>query len=290
MTIRFIVNPISGNRQMDPGVLKDQILAHFEKAEVCLTERPGHATELAQEAAEKGMDAVVAVGGDGTVNETARGLLHTQTSLGVIPFGSGNGFAREIGMMGTLTQSFEKLKNAVAQSCDVGFANGELFLNVAGVGIEAVVAWKFMEQAQNGKRGMLPYFKLAAQTFFKYKPPVIRVILNGKTHRWAPLTLVFANSRQYGSNFIIAPKAGIADGKLDMVIVNDLPKYKVIAALPFFFAGQVPPFGLTATAQIRSAVVESDQEILYHIDGEPRKTARHLEVTMDPRALRILVP
>lgn len=290
MTIHFIVNPISGNHRMDFGALKDQILAHFEDAKVYLTERPGHATELAQEAAANGVETVVAVGGDGTVNEIACGLLHTQTALGIIPAGSGNGFAREIGMMGSLTQAFEKLKHAVTQSCDVGFANGELFLNVAGVGIEAVVAWKFMEQAKDGKRGMVPYFKLAAQTFFKYKPPVIRVILNGKTHRWAPLTLVFANNRQYGSNFIIAPKAGFADGKLDMVIVNDLPKYKVIAALPFFFAGQVPPFGLTATAQIRSAVVEADQEILYHIDGEPRKTARHLEITMDLRALRILVP
>ena len=290
MTIRFILNPISGKHPLDPEQLKQKIAVRFENAEICLTQRPGHATELAQEAAEKGLEAVVAIGGDGTINETAKGLLHTNTALGIIPKGSGNGFAREIGMMGTLDQALDKLKKADVQPCDVGFANGELFLNIAGVGIEAAVAWKFMEHGKNGKRGKFPYFKLAVQTFFTYKPPVIRVMVNGETHRCAPLTLAFANNRQYGSNFVIAPQAGIADGKLDMIVVNDLPKYKVAAAIPFFFMGKVPPFHLTATAQIQSVVVESDQEILYHIDGEPRKTARHLEITLSARALRLMVP
>ena len=181
MTTRFILNPISGNRGANPEYIKNKILTYFEKAEVCMTQRPGHATELAQEAADKEFEAVVAVGG--TINETAKGLLNSQTALGIIPTGSGNGFAREIGMMLPLDQALSKLKTAVTQFCDVGFANGEMFLNVAGVGIEAVVAWKFMEQAKNGTRGMIPYFKLAAQTFFNYKPPVIRVSLNGKTHR-----------------------------------------------------------------------------------------------------------
>lgn len=290
MKIRFIVNPISGHHAIRPEDLQAKILARFEHTEVCFTQRPGHATELAQEAAENEYDAVVAVGGDGTVNETARGLVHTQTALGIIPRGSGNGFAREIGMMGSLNQALDKLKVAIVQACDVGFANGELFLNVAGIGLEAAVAWKFKEQTANGKRGMFRYFKLGAHLFLNYKPPLIRVTLNGKEHCWAPLTLAFANNRQYGSNFIIAPKAAIADGKLDMVIVSNLPKYQVVAALPFFFMGQVPPFKLTATAQLQSAVIESNQEILYHIDGEPRKTARHLEITMAPRALRLLVP
>ena len=290
MTFRFILNPISGNRSIDPEYIKEQVTSVFGKVDFQVTQRPGHATELAQEAVEKEFGAVIAIGGDGTINETAKGLLHSKTALGIVPIGSGNGFAREIGMSTTLEQALNQLRTAVVQWCDVGFANGELFLNVAGVGIEAVVAWKFMEQAQSGTRGMLPYFKLAAQTFFNYKPPMIRVMLNGKTHRWAPLTLAFANNRQYGNHFVIAPKAGIADGKLDMVIVSNLPKYKVIAALPFFFMGQIPPFNLTATAQLQSAVVESDQPILYHIDGEPRKTARHLEITMTAHALRLMVP
>ena len=184
----------------------------------------------------------------------------------------------------------EKLKGAVIQSCDVGYANGELFLNLAGVGIEAAIAWKFMEHGSNGKRGMLPYFTLGAKTFFNYKPNVLHVTLNGKQHRWAPLSLVFANNRQYGSNLIIAPQAGIADGKLDMVLVQNVAKYKLAAALPFFFLGKKPPFGVTAQAQIKNAIVESEQEILYHIDGEPRKTAHRLEIVIAPQALRLLIP
>ena len=290
MKIRFILNPKSGTRAVNQDVLKQQILARFPDAELCLTTGPGHATELAHKAAAQHIDAVVAMGGDGTINETAKGLVHTQTALGIIPRGSGTGFARELGMMGTLEQALGKLQHAAIQPCDIGFANGELFLNLAGVGIEAAVAWQFMEHGKKGSRGMLPYFKLAAQTFFSYKPNVLRVSINGKTHRWAPLTLVFANNRQYGSNFIIAPQAGISDGKLEMVIVQPVAKYKLALAVPFFFLGNKPPFGITATAPVQSVVIESDQEILYHIDGEPRKTARHLEITMTPQALRLLVP
>ncbi len=289
MKTRFIFNPVSGNKPLNPENLKSKILTFFEGADFVPTQGPGHATQLAQEAADSGFDTVVAIGGDGTVNETARGLINTQTALGIIPMGSGNGFARELGLMGPLDKTLNKLKNAMVRSCDVGYANGELFLNVAGVGIEAVVAWKFMEQGKKGKRGMIPYFKLAAQTFFNYKPPLIHVTLNGKTHHWMPLTLAFANNRQYGSNFIIAPKASISDGKLNMVVVSNLSKYKVVAAIPYFFMGKKPPFNLTGTAELYSAVVESEQEILYHVDGEPRKTARHLEITMEARALKVLV-
>ena len=119
---------------------------------------------------------------------------------------------------------------------------------------------------------------------------MVRVSVNGEKYRWAPLSLVFANNRQYGSNFIIAPHAGISDGKLDLVVLNNAPKYKLLASLPFFFTGKIPPFKVTAYAKVQSAVVESDQEIFYHIDGEPRKTARHLEITLSPRALRLWVP
>ena len=193
-------------------------------------------------------------------------------------------------MMGNLEEIFNKLYRGNQQACDVGFANGEPFLNVVGVGIEAAIAWQFAQQAKTGKRGMLPYFTQGIRKFFTYRPPVIRVSIQGQSYNWAPLTLVFANGRQYGSNFIIAPQAGIADGKLDMVLVKNASKFKLAAALPFFFTGQTPPFGVTASTKIQSAVIESNQEILYHVDGEPRKTAHHLEITLNQRILRLWVP
>lgn len=290
MKIRFILNPKSGNNPANVEQIKQQVLAHFPQADFCVTQAPKHATQLAAEAAEQQFDAVVAMGGDGTINEAAQGLVNTQTALGIVPRGSGNGFARELGLMGPLNKTLGKLKNTSIAPCDVGYANGELFLNLAGVGIEAAIAWQFMDHGKTGKRGMLPYFTLGAKTFFNYKPNLLKVTLNGQEHRWRPLTLVFANNRQYGSNFVIAPQAGIADGKLDMVLVQNVAKYKLAAALPFFLTGKKPPLGVTAYAQIHSAVVESEQEILYHIDGEPRKTAHHLEITLAPHALRLLVP
>ncbi len=288
--IRFILNPKSGKEPADTQYIAKCIQLNFPGADMRLTRVPKHATELAREAAEQHFESVVVLGGDGTINEAAQGLVGTQTALGIIPRGSGNGLAREIGMFLPLEEALVKLQRATAQPCDVGFANGELFLNVAGIGIEAAIAWQFMEHGQTGARGKAPYFTLGAKAFFTYKPQLLRVTVENSTREMTPLTLVFANGRQYGSNFKIAPQASLNDGKLDMVEIKNAAKYKLAAAVPFFFTAQKPPFGITQTAQVTGAVVESEHEILYHIDGEPRKTAGHLEITLKPEALRLLLP
>ena len=290
MKIRFILNPVSGNRPLDFEALQAKIASLFPGSDLCVTEGPGHATKLAKEAAEQKFDVAVAMGGDGTINEVLQGVLGTSTALGIIPLGSGNGFARELGLMGSWEKALVKLQKAFLQPCDVGFANGEPFLNLAGVGFEAVVAWKYMEYCKTKKRGMLHYFTLAAKTLLFYKPPVIRVTVNEEHYSWAPLSMVVANNRQYGSNFVIAPSAVIADGKLDLVVIKDVWKLKLLAALPSFFLGKTPPFGVTAYATTQSVVIESNQEILYHIDGEPRKAANRLEITLRPHALRLWAP
>ena len=290
MKIRFILNPKSGNKPTDIAQIKAQVLAHFAQADFCVTQGPRHATQLAQEAAAKPFDVVVAMGGDGTINETAQGLVNTSTALGIIPRGSGNGFARELHLMGPLEKVLAKLQCAQIQPCDVGYANGELFLNLAGVGIEAAIAWQFMDHGKTGKRGMLPYFTLGAKTFFNYQPNELRVTFNGQTQRMTPLTLVFANNRQYGSNFVIAPEASICDGALDMVQVHNISKCKLALGLSSFLRGKKPPFGVTSYTRVQQALIESDREILYHIDGEPRKADHRLEIKLTPHALKLWVP
>ncbi len=290
MNIRFILNPVSGKKPADVAAIKEQIAAVFPGAQICLTQGPGHATTLAQEAAQNGVETVVAMGGDGTINEAAKGLVNTPSALGILPRGSGNGFARELGLMGSLPTALNKLKNASVRPCDAGFANGELFLNLAGVGIEAVIAWQFMEQAKTGSRGMWPYFKVAAQTLLSYRPQTLRITQENKTQTLAPLSLVFANGRQYGSHFIVAPHASLFDGQLDRVEIKDVCKLKLASVLPFFFLGKEPPLGTVQTVRTTHALIEADGEILYHIDGEPRKTQRCLEITVRPGALRLLVP
>jgi len=287
MKWRFILNPISGGKPADIDSLGKAIFRNFPEADLRLTRHAGHATELAAEAAKENFDAVVAIGGDGTINETSRGLAGTQTALGIIARGSGNGFAREIGMNLSPEEALVQLQRAKPMLCDAGSANGELFLNVAGVGIEADVAWRFMEY---GKRGMLPYFIIGTKTALTYKPKKLDITVDGKQETVAPLTLVFANGRQYGSNFKIAPEASLQDGLLDMVTVNDIPKWKITLAIPYFFTDKQRPFDVTSTERIKEAVISHKGEILYHIDGEPRKATDRLEIKIIPQALRVLVP
>lgn len=290
MNIRFILNPKSGKRPADMEQMAACIQLNFPAADMRLTKAAGHATELAREAAEAGFAAVIAIGGDGTINETARGLAGTSTALGVIPRGSGNGFARELGMPMLFEEAVMRLQRAKAVACDAGRANGELFLNLAGVGIEADIAWQFMEHGKTGARGMWPYFKIGAKTAFGYKPKTLELEADGTTATIAPLTLVFANGRQYGSNFKIAPHASLTDGVLDMVCVQDAPKWKLALSAPFFFTDNYRPLGITQTKQVKRAVIRRQGEIIYHIDGEPRKTQDRLEIAVEPNALKVLFP
>ena len=287
MSIRFILNPISGGKKADLEYIAKCIEINFPGADMRLTKAPGHATQLAKEAAEQNFSAVIAIGGDGTINETARGLAGTQTALGVIARGSGNGFAREIGMHVPLEEALVKLQRAKITPCDTGLANGELFLNLAGVGIEADIAWKFKEY---GTRGMWPYFVIGTQTALTYRPKTLDVTFDNQHEILKPLTLVFANGKQYGSNFKIAPEANLKDGLLDMVIVNNLPKWKLALSAPYFFTDKRRPFEVTQTTCIKQAVISHEGEILYHIDGEPRRTQNKLEISINPQSLRVLIP
>ena len=137
---------------------------------------------------------------------------------------------------------------------------------------------------------MWPYFKIGAKTVFSYQPKNLEVLADGKTEKLAPLTLVFANGRQYGSNFKIAPKASLTDGLLDMVTVYNAPKWKIALAAPSFFTDKWRPFGITATQHVKHALIHLPGEIVYHIDGEPRKTQDQLEMAVEPSALKVLLP
>ncbi len=293
MKILFVLNPHCGKLNGDRdkiAAMADAIQLNFPGADMRLTQAPGHATQLARASVLAGYDASIAIGGDGTINETARGLVGSDTALGVIPNGSGNGFARELGMPLQFAEALVRLQKARPMRCDVGRANGEVFLNLAGVGIEADIAWKFMEHGKNGARGMWPYFKIGAKTAFTYRPKTLEVQADGKTQMLSPLTLVFANGRQYGSNFKIAPEASLTDGELDMVTVADAPKWKLALAAPSFFTDHWRPFGITHTDHVKQAVISCPGEIIYHVDGEPRKTQDRLEITVQPGALQVWKP
>ena len=288
MKIRFIINPVSGASRTDLAAWQTLLRAVYPAADIQLTTGPGHATLLAREASAAGYDRVIAVGGDGTINETARGLVGTQTALGVIPHGSGNGLARELGMPLKLEEAIKCLPHATLRRVDVGRANGELFLNVAGVGLEAEIAWQFMQHGKTGKRGKWPYFKLGTKTIFTYRPPEFTLNVDGKEEKTSPLTLVFANGRQYGSNVKIAPNAQFDDGQLDMVSVANAPKWKLAWAAPSFVCKMRRPEGIVTTTRVKNVTVTSSGNFPYHIDGEPRQATGKLEIATEPKALFML--
>ena len=285
-----IINPVSGKQRREKHEWVTPVLINFPHAECVFTQKAGHATELAARAVAQGFEQILVAGGDGTINEAARALVGKPAALGIIPKGSGNGLARELGIPMQYEQALLTLQKTESVACDVGQANGDYFFNVAGVGIEAEIARKFAEYGKTGQRGKWPYFKLGAQIIFSYKPNFLEVHYNGKSELMMPLTLVFANGAQYGSNFIIAPRSSLVDGMFDMVQVPNIPKWQLLLAAPTFFNKTFRPLQVTRTCRTTEALIKTDGEIVYHIDGEPKVAKNELHLSLLPRALKLLIP
>lgn len=289
MKTLFIVNPISGGKKQPADWWKPLISAYFPQAEILFTQYAAHATELATRAVQNGCERVFVAGGDGTINEVARVLVSTPVVLGILPKGSGNGLARELKIPLQFEKALAVLQKASVQACDVGVANGEYFFNVAGVGIEADIAYQFDQYGKTGKRGKWPYFKLGFKQVFHYRPTTLRVQYDGKAETLSPLTLVFANGTQYGSGFYIAPQARLNDGKLEMVEVKNVSKCRLALSAPAFFCKRPLPTGVVRNQSVTKAVIEADKDFVYHLDGEPKVAAHRLEISLRPRALQLLV-
>ena len=286
--IRFVINPSAGKHK-NLKMLEKDIKKFFPQAEIIYTKCAGHAKELALEAAQKNYESVVAIGGDGTINEVTQGLVNSSTALGIIPCGSGNGFARLIKMpLKDSLKCLEIVKQNRTKKIDVGQANNEYFLNVAGFGLDAIVAHKF---ATSKRRGKLPYFKIGAKEFFNYQPAKYNLTFDdGKELEINPLCVAFANGTQYGSNFYIAPKALLDDGLLDMVLIKPTNIFKMLLGLPNFLKDGLSPVKLAETQKIKSIKIASKNSFYYHIDGEPREAQNILEITIQPKSLNIIYP
>jgi len=285
--IRFLINPNAGKHK-NLKMLEKDIKNIFPQAEIIYTKYAGNAKELALEAAQKKYETVVAVGGDGTINEVVQGLTNSNTALGIIPCGSGNGFARLIKMpLKDNLKCLEIIKQNRLKKVDIGKANDEYFLNLAGLGFEAIIAHKF---ATTKRRGKLPYFQIGAKEFFNFKKEKYTLTFaDGTQKTLAPLCLVFANGTQYGSNFFIAPKALLDDGLLDMVNIPPTNIFKMLVGFPNFIKDGLSPVHLTKTQKIKEVEINGKPDFAYHIDGEPRlcKDGK-LKISVIPSALKII--
>jgi YegS/Rv2252/BmrU family lipid kinase len=289
--VRAILNPRAGVAVHGTREAVERGRPSWRDYAVYLTREPGHATELAREAVAAGADLVLAVGGDGTVNEVARALIGSPAALGIVPVGSGNGLARALRMPLRTADALGALESGVRRRMDVGFLNGRPFLNVAGTGFDAVVGHAFHERGKRGgRRGILGYLRLSLAELRAYRAPRLLVEAEEERLDLDAFVVTFANGPQYGSGAVINPGGKLDDGRLEVVVFQDGPLWRTLAAAPRLFLG-----GLEGTAgdrrlSARVVKVTAGSPIAVHCDGDPSEAACQIEVELSPGALAIVVP
>lgn len=286
--ICFIVNPISGvGRHKVVEKLIDQ---HLNRTlfdyEIVYTKAAKHATELAKLAVANNFNIVVAVGGDGSVNEVARGLIGSTTAMAIMPAGSGNGFARHMKIPLDLKKAMNIINDAKEASIDTIQLNNETFINVAGVGFDAHIGWEF---AKFGKRGFSSYLKVIIREFPKFKAQDYELIINGTSLHKKAFLISFANGSQWGNNAHIAPLADVADGLMDIAILKNFSFWNVISIGYKLFRKTIHLSPHLETIKTKEVLVKQTNTIA-HIDGEPIEVGHSISIKVNPLSLRVIIP
>ncbi len=287
--ILFIINPISGTRrkQAIPAEI-EQHLDHTQyEHEIKFTKRAGHASELAREAAERGVDIVVAVGGDGTVNEVARSLVHTKTALGIIPCGSGNGLARHLHIPVSPQKAIEILNLGVVHCLDYGKINGRPFFCTCGMGFDAFVSKKFSD---SGKRGLLQYAKNTIGIGLHYKSEHYKVEFeDGRTEEMDAFLISCANASQYGNNAYIAPTASMKDGLMDIILMEPLNPIQGFHVLLQMFTRTLLSNRHVRLLRGTRVSITREEEGPIHCDGDPLMMGREVTIELIPHSFNVVV-
>lgn len=278
--IFLIINKFAGHKQGEKAV--EMVIPLLQKngclVEYAFTQYPGHATELASKASVAGFDLVVAVGGDGTVNEVAQGLIGTNTIMGIIPMGSGNGLARELGISMKMSKSALSLIAGTTVQIDVCRMNNQRFLCTSGIGFDAQIANK-MSKASS--RGFFRYIQLVVTESFTYKPLKIKMKIDGKPLNLSAFLITFANASQFGNNAYIAPAASMTDGLIDVIVVKPFSKIW----LPVFgiglFTKIIPHLPFVDSYKAKQIELEFADTSIFHFDGEPGQLSIPAKISID---------
>jgi len=287
--LRILINPIAGHglgTRINSFIDKSGIQENYS-VEVKTTEYPRHAYELAKAAVNEGVDVVAAVGGDGTVNEVASALYETNTSLAVIPAGSGNGLARHIGMSLDPTTCLKQISTAAFDKIDSLFINNRFALNVSGYGFDGYVAWLFNKSA---KRGITTYTKIGLQEYLSYPSINFTIEVNNEVIEKEAHMIVIANASQFGNAAIIAPKANLQDKLLDLIIVSRPGILELPSMMYNLFTGNLKENNYIRMIKCESFTAKSNRPVHLHIDGEANEPLSSIDVRIAPSSLRILLP
>ena len=290
--IAFIINPISGAKETQnakrklPKLIMQTLDTEQWLPNIVYTEYAGHATELAYQFSRMGFDAVVAVGGDGTVNEVARGLRDTKTALGIIPMGSGNGFARHLNIPIRPQKAIEMLNRSEPISVDYGLANGRLFVSTCGTGFDAVVADNF---AGSNKRGFMTYLRNTLKVAFSYQPQTYHIVGDGWDVTHKAFLITFANAKQWGYEALIAPRASLQDGKMDIMLMSSHAILGSASLALRLFTGSIDNSYFMDTLRAKEVTLEREEVAPFHIDGDPVEMEKDIHIQIIPDGLKVLV-
>lgn len=287
--IKFIVNPFAGigNKKNFQTLLERYLDLNLFEYQVEYTTAPGHGKEIATKAVQENFDIIVAVGGDGSVNEIASVLIDTDKTLGIIPAGSGNGFASHLGYSRNISKSITSLNTAKSIKIDTCTLNEKNFINVAGVGFDAWVAYKIK---RNKFRGFFGYLKTALQETFSYQLRNYTIKIDGKTIKRKCLCVEVANATMFGYNMKIAPLAKLDDGLFDVVIIKNASKIRYLLSIFRFPFGNIHKSRIVEYYNAREVEIHSDDEYAVHYDGEGFLTSRNLNFSIKNLSLTVLQP
>ena len=285
--IAFIVNPISGTKAKNriAKLIRELLDTRQFAPTVVATEYAGHATQLAQHFAMEDYYAVVAVGGDGTVNEVASGLIGTNTALGIIPNGSGNGFARHLDISTRMNRAIEMLNSSEVINVDYGLVNDIPFFSTFGVGFDAVVAHDFADSS----RGLKGYVQSIFKDLFQYKPETYHLKGEGIDLTTTAFLINFANAGQWGYDAYIAPKASVQDGWLDVAVVTEFPMTAAAGLALSLFTKDIDENLYMNTIRAKELTLTRTSAGAAHIDGTPTTMPDKLHIQIVEDGLKVLV-
>ena len=287
--ITAIINPISGVGSKDkiPRVIASRCERKNIALQIAFTKYAGHAAELTRKAIEEQADCVIAVGGDGTINEVARNLLNTDVVLGIIPCGSGNGLARELHIPMIVRNAADVIFSNNITTIDACKANDNIFFCTCGVGFDAAVSVEF---AKAKRRGSLTYLKEIVESYLSYKPEKYELHVNHNTIREEAFLITCANASQYGNNAFIAPGADISDGQMDITILSTFNTFDIGPLTVQLFTKTIDKNSKIKTYRTKEARIVRQQAGIMHIDGDPVMTSKDIELSVISSALHVFTP
>jgi YegS/Rv2252/BmrU family lipid kinase len=293
VSIAIIINPVAGGASAEVARARAELAsavvdAQGDPAEIFLTEHRGHARALARTALQRGARLVMAWGGDGTINEVASALAFQEVPLGIVPAGSGNGLARELGIDAHPDRAIVQALAAEPKPLDLGDVNDRLFVNVAGIGFDAHVAAAF-EAPDARRRGFAGYVRVAARALIGYVPERYVITTPQERVTVRAILVAAANSAQFGNGATIAPGARPDDGLLDLVTVEERSRLATVLQIPRLFNGTVDRMPGCTIRRISRATIECERPMVFHVDGEPVEGGTSLHIRVHPGALRVAV-